>query len=85
MIVQIRNATDDMIETLMHATGSKTASGAFVQAAVLYVDLQLRNHELSQKLSASVTENKLLRARIESARSAAAALLDKTSQQDLDV
>lgn len=85
MIVQIRNASDELIETLMHGTGSKTASGAFIQSAALYLTYQSQNEELRKKLAIARTENIRLRDVIESARFAAAALIDKTAQQDLDV
>lgn len=85
MIVQIRNATDELIESVMHGTGSRTASGAFIQAASMFLSYQHANHELGKNLERLRTENARLRAQIESARFAAAALLDKTSQQDFDV
>lgn len=85
MIIQIRNATDELIESVMQGTGSRTASGAFIQAASMFLSYQQANHELGKNLARLRDENHRLRSIIEAARFAAAQLVDKTSQQDLDI
>jgi len=85
MIVQIRNFDDEEIQALMASTGKKTASAAFGAAAHQYDFLRFKVENQAQIISSMRSRISHLESVIESARFAAAALVDKTSQQDLDV
>jgi len=85
MIVQIRNFDDQEIQALMTSTGKKTASAAFGAAAHQYDHLRSKVDDHSQIINNMRSRISHLESVIESARFAAAALIDKTSQQDLDV
>lgn len=83
MLVKILDADPDFVETLKRRTGTTTGSKAYAYAAdrhhtltSMIDDLRIQNDRL---------KSDLIRARsiIEAARSAAAQLLDKTSQTDL--
>ena len=83
MLVKILDADDQFVESLKHATGSTTASKAYVNAAESF----LSNRELIALLRGRAEEDfakiQRLESIIEGARSAAAQLLDKTSQQEI--
>ncbi|RIA35934.1 hypothetical protein DFO61_0387 [Ectopseudomonas oleovorans] len=62
--------------------GQRVASKAFAMAAEDALALSARNHELEDVITAQKLEIRRLQAVIEQARSAAALLLEKTSQAD---
>lgn len=85
MIIQIRSFEDEEIQALITSTGMKTAAGAFGHAARQYDYLVSKVDSLSDTVSTQRMELRRLREVLESARFAAAQLVDKTSQQDLEI
>jgi len=85
MVIQLRGIPDEFIEQLKRDTGEKTAAGAFSQAGTAYA---LHKRVIDDQES----EINVLRYRldlalevIEGARTAAALLLDRTAQENLDL
>lgn len=85
MLIKITDADPDFVEALKISTGTSTGSKAYAYAAErhgtlcrMIDDLRIQNDRLKSDLSRS-------RAVIEGARSAAAVLLEKTGQADLDL
>jgi hypothetical protein len=83
MLLKITDFPDDLADSLKFQTAQGTASKAVLQAAVSYIPnleqiLSLRHHNELQAI-----EIQRLRNLIEQARSAAALLVDKTSQGEL--
>lgn len=85
MLVKILDADDKFVELLKAQTGTNTASKAYAHAAECY-GMYVTANGLAE-LEIDDLRRKILRLEsvIEGARSAAALLLDRTSQADLDL
>lgn len=83
MLVKITDFPDDLADQLKHLTVQATASKAVLRAAQLYPAAVEYFISLKAELEAERQKVKVLQQRIESARSAAALLLDHTGQEDL--
>jgi len=83
MLVKILDADDTFVEILKRNTSTTTASKAYAHAADRYQTLVLMIDDLRLQNDRLKTDLKRSRGIIEGARSAAAHLLEKTSQADL--
>lgn len=85
MLVKILDADPDFVETLKRQTQTTTASKAFAHAADRYQHLRLAIQDqeiLIESLTADLAKANRI---IEGARSAAAQLLEKTSQSEMSL
>lgn len=83
MLIKILDADPVFVEQLKASTGATTASKAYLYAAENHQLLRAQVGDLLSEV-ASLKRQLQVKARvIEQARSAAAALLDKTSQGDM--
>jgi hypothetical protein len=85
MLVKILDADPDFVESLKNQTRTNTASKAFVYAAERYESLNSTIEDLKRRIHLLELRHDVALSVIEGARSAAALLLDRTSQADLDV
>jgi uncharacterized coiled-coil protein SlyX len=85
MLVKILDADPDFVESLKGQTGTNTASKAFIHAAERFQHLRLKIDDQDRYIEAIEADLARLRAVIEGARSAAALLLDRVAQAELDV
>lgn len=85
MLVKILDADGAFVEALKVQTGEKTASKAYQRAAHDYEPLRAQVGDLLAENAALRRKVLIANQVIEGARSAAALLLDKTSQQDFDL
>jgi len=83
MLIKILDADPDFVEELKTATGATTASKAYARAAASYAFLQHTIDALRKDNERYERQLQVKSQVIEQARSAAAALLDKTSQGDM--
>lgn len=84
MLVKLLDFPDELAEQLKRLTREVTASKAVYDAAKRYPAAVDYIDTLEHQLAEERLRNKALWQRIESARSAAAQLLDLTSQVDID-
>lgn len=85
MLVKILDADDQFVELLKSQTGTNTASKAYAHAAECYGMYLTANGLLELEIDTLRHKVARLESVIEGARSAAALLLDRTSQTDLDL
>lgn len=83
MLVKITDFPDELVSDLKLSTGQNTASKAVYFAASNYAQLATENTQLGFDCVELQLEIERLKAIIESARSASAALLECVSQADL--
>lgn len=83
MLIKLQDFEDSKADQLKAHFGQKTASGAVREAANRYFDLYQQHQELLRLGTEYRAEIERKNQIIENARSAAAALLDKTAQGDL--
>lgn len=85
MVIQLRDVTDSFVELIKSQTGQTTASKAFMLAAERYGMYVTANAQAELEIDRLTSKIHRLESVIEGARSAAALLLDRTSQTDLDL
>lgn len=85
MLVKILDADDHLVEKLKQVTGCVTASKAFVFASTAYICQLETSANQREKIARLEAEVHRLRSTINSARDAAALLLDRTAQTDMDI
>ena len=85
MLVKILDADHQLVDALKKSTGMATASKAFLSAAQDHEILRAQVGDLLAENASLRRKILIANAVIENARSAAAQLLDKTSQQGFDV
>jgi len=83
MLVKILDADDDLVDRLKFVTGCATASKAFVFAATAYLGQLETGARQRDKIARLEARLAIAEQTIQRARSAAALLLEKTSQGDL--
>lgn len=83
MLVKILDADPDFVDSLKLSTGASTASKAYAYAAEHHADLRAQIGDLHSQNAALSRRLELALRTIDGARSAAALLLEKTSQRDL--
>lgn len=85
MLVKILDADPDFVKTLKAQTRQNTASKAYAYAASRYQVLRVEIDDQRYLIEALEADVARLKQVIEGARSAAAQLLDRTSQAEMDV
>lgn len=85
MLVKVWDVDPDFVERLKQLTSEKTGSKAFARAAVQFESLHAHNLLLTDRVDSLRAELQRAYQIIEGARSAAALLLDRTAQTDIDL